>query len=113
MRYRHGREIRSNKKADAKKAKLAEETAIKDANRQAIEDKKAAAQAVIDQRAEEFARCEKGCVCGRVPCPMAKMKKCPHCGEIKQRMCGKKECKEKEGPLLLTMRPLQLELQES
>ena len=98
---------RLKQKSDAKLAAAEAEEQRKEAARRVLEEKKKAAQAVADQLAEEFARCEKGCVCLRVPCPMAKMKKCPHCGDIKQRVCQKPACKAKNGPLLL-MGPLLL-----
>ena len=45
------------------------------------------------QLAAAFEKCGAGCVCGADPCPVAGLKRCVTCGDIKKRVCGKQVCK--------------------
>eukprot|EP01052_Picozoa_sp_SAG31_P029253 SAG31_NODE_2893_length_4940_cov_237.861805_4_plen_248_part_00 len=51
-----------------------------------------------------WARCRHdGCKCGKQPCEAANLKRCPHCGQVSERRCGKADCKEKERQFQIAM----------
>lgn len=75
----------------------------KERKRQALEKKEAAAQAA-EATAAAFARCEVACVCGIIPCPYAKWKRCPTCGP-KNGLCKARACAAARKPLLLGYNP--------
>lgn len=54
--------------------------------------------------AAAFARCEVACVCGMVPCPYAKWKRCPACGP-NNGLCKARACVAARKPLLLGYNP--------
>ena len=68
--------------------------------RQGLEARKTARIEKRDAKEEEramlaasFEKCNPVCVCGTSPCPMAELKRCATCGDIKKRVCGKQTCK--------------------
>ena len=84
-----------------------------EAERERIDGKKQARVERLEQEAQEarqlaeaFERCQGGCVCGETPCPMAKMKKCAVCGDIKKKVCAKRACREAQQPLALPAPPV-------
>ena len=83
-------------------AKAAETARLE--KKQKTEEQKAAAEREMRERDEAFARCEHGCVCGVVPCPWAKWKRCPICGP-KSGLCKVRACVAARKPLLLGYNP--------
>ena len=90
-----------HQKRQATLAEREAERARIDAKHAAAADKKAAAVAAAEKLKAAFELCAQGCQCGGVPCPMAKMKLCPVCGDIKTQFCRKKACTGAAAPLLL------------
>jgi hypothetical protein len=82
-------------------AKAAE---VKEKKRLALMKKETAAREV-EVAAAAFARCEVVCVCGIVPCPYAKWKRCPTCGP-KNGLCKVRACAAARNPLLLGYNPV-------
>ena len=73
------------------------------------ERKKAVKMTAAMEAQQGFEACEVVCVCGIVPCPYAKWKRCPQCGP-KSGVCKVRVCVEKRKPLLLTMEPAAAQL---
>ena len=91
---------------EAEKRRLedeAKEQAAREKKRLAVEKKEAAASAAAAE-VVAFERCEHGCVCGVVPCPYGKWKRCPMCGP-KSSMCKARACVAARKPLLLGYNP--------
>ena len=55
------------------------------------------------ERRAAFEKCHPECTCGESPCPMAKLKLCPTCNEIKSGLCRKRECKAVRDGVQLTI----------
>ena len=73
-----------------------------EAKKKAAEQKKADASAAVEALHAAWATCGEVCTCERVPCPVAGLKKCATCGDIKSRLCIKKACVAARKPLALT-----------
>ena len=67
-------------------------------------EKKEEAEAAAKEQRTAFDRCQPLCVCGSTPCPMAALKLCATCGDIKQRLCIKAACVAARQLPRLTMR---------
>jgi hypothetical protein len=102
----HGSVTMRNVGGEAQKRRLeAEEAAAAVAERKRQrEAKKAADEREVAERNAAFARCEGGCMCGVVPCPWAKWKRCMVCGP-KLGLCKARACVAARKPLLLGYNP--------
>ena len=92
-------------KAVEKRQVREKEEEEKEERRKTREEKKRNAEEAEKLLRQQFERCGRGCVCGVDPCPVKGLKMCGVCGEIKQRACGKRACKEAGQPLMLTYVP--------
>eukprot|EP00966_Prymnesium_polylepis_P248823 5753127-Prymnesium_polylepis.1 len=110
---KHGSMTMQDVKGDKNKRKAEVETKALEvqAKKQKAADEKVAAAAKKAADDAAFAACEVACVCGVIPCPWAKWKRCPKCGP-KNGLCKARECVAARKPLLLGFNPA-VEAQES
>eukprot|EP00966_Prymnesium_polylepis_P111745 2585064-Prymnesium_polylepis.1 len=102
----HGSVTMRDVGGEAEKRRL-EDKAAADAAQEAKrlrEEKKEAAEREASERAAAFARCEHACVCGVIPCPYTKWKRCPTCGP-KNGLCKARACVAARKPLMLGYNP--------
>lgn len=106
-----------------KDKKVAEEAAererIEGNKRARIEKQQLEADGLLELQAS-YDRCHPECTCGVTPCPVAGLKKCENCGDIKKTVCRKQPCRAAriEAPTLMAIEgpcdtlPVVLEVQD-
>ena len=102
----HGSVTMRNVGDEAEKRRL-EDEAARDAvekKKRQRQEQKAGEEREAVERIAAFERCELGCVCGVVPCPYAKWKRCPTCGP-KSSACKARACVAARKPLMLGYNP--------
>ena len=89
-------------KAVEKRVLKEQEQKERDARKEEQEEKRLQAAEAERALRAAFDRCKATCMCGEEPCKMKGYKECAVCGQIKRRVCTKRECKAAGVPLLLT-----------
>tara|TARA_B110000046_G_scaffold128325_1_gene134725 strand:+ start:2324 stop:2806 length:483 start_codon:yes stop_codon:yes gene_type:complete len=103
----HGSVTMRDVGGEAEKRRLEDEAArkaVEEKKRQRLE-KKGDEEREAGERIAAFELCEHGCVCGVVPCPYAKRKRCPVCGPNSS-VCKVRACVAARKPLLLGYNPV-------
>ena len=93
-----------NEVLQQKEAAIAEDSAAaaEVARRKAVTAAKAAEVADAGEALKAaWEQCGAACVCGGQPCPVAGMKRCATCFDVKTRMCVKRQCVAARRPLML------------
>ena len=96
------RDVAGEARRRREEAEAAEEKKQEKKRRQ--EEKKEVEKREADEREAAFARCERGCVCGVMPCPWLGWKRCPTCGP-KRGLCRVRACAAARAPPLLGYNP--------